>query len=194
MYYRSTRGADDKIKSSSAIVRGIAPDGGLYVPEKIPQIDRAFKKFSRLDYRDIALYITGKFFTDFTEEELKYCIGNAYDKKFDDPLITPLTEKGGVFFLELFHGPTLAFKDIALSMLPHLLKIAAAKNSINKEIVILTATSGDTGKAALEGFKNVEGTKIIVFFPEDGVSKVQKRDMTTQEGDNTYVVDRKSVV
>jgi len=188
MYYRSTRGANEKIKSSTAIVRGIAPDEGLYVPEKMPQIDRDFKKFSELDYRDIALYITGKFFTDFTDDELKNCIRNAYDKKFDDPAITPLVEKGGVFFLELFHGPTLAFKDIALSLLPHLLKSAVAKTGINKEIVILTATSGDTGKAALEGFKNVEGTRIIVFFPKGGVSKVQEMDMTTQEGNNTYVV------
>jgi len=188
MYYRSTRGADNKTGSSGAIVRGIASDGGLYVPENLPQIDRTFEDFNGPDYGDIALYVISKFFTDFTGEEIKYCVRNAYDKKFDDPSIIPLKEKGGVFFLELFHGPTLAFKDIALSILPHLLKIAAARNNIDKEIVILTATSGDTGKAALEGFKNVEGTKIIVFFPKNGVSKVQERDMTTQEGYNTYVV------
>jgi len=188
MYYKSTRGVNNKIKSSSAIVRGMANDGGLYVPEEIPVISRNFRDLIRLDYRSLALYIMSKFFTDFTEEEIKYCINKAYDKKFDDHEITPLVEKGGVFFLELFHGPTLAFKDIALSILPHLLKVAAVKNGIDKEIVILTATSGDTGKAALEGFANVRGTKIIVFYPEDGVSKIQKRHMITQEGNNTYVV------
>jgi threonine synthase len=188
MYYRNTRGAGGKIKSSLAIVRGIAPGGGLYVPEKIPRIDRNFKEISGAEYSNAALYVMSKFLTDFSGEELKYCIENAYDKKYDNPLIAPLVEKCGVFFLELFHGPTLAFKDIALSVLPHLLRIAAARNGISKDIVILTATSGDTGKAALEGFKNVEGTRIIVFFPENGVSRVQKRDMITQEGENTYVV------
>lgn len=188
VYYRSTRGADGPISSSRAIVKGIAPDGGLYVPGAIPRIDLSPDSLLKMDYKDIALYIIRQFFTDFTEEELNYCIKKAYDKKFDDPRIVPLVEKGGAFFLELFHGPTLAFKDIALAVLPHLLKIAAAKNDIDKEIVILTATSGDTGKAALESFTDVEGTKIIVFFPKDGVSKIQERHMTTQRGNNTYVV------
>ncbi len=188
MYYQSTRKINDRIKSSRAIVKGMADGGGLYVPEKIPVIDQSFESLSPLDYRNIALYIISKFFTDFSEEELKYCIRKAYDEKFDDPAVTPIMEKGGVFFLELFHGPTLAFKDIALSILPHLLKTAAAKNNMDKEIVILTATSGDTGKAALEGFANVKETKIIVFYPRDGVSKIQERHMTTQQGDNTYVV------
>lgn len=169
-------------------MKGIASDGGLYVPEAVPRIDLPWDSLLKMDYKDLALYIISKFFTDFTEEELKYCIDKAYDSKFDDPEIVPLVEKGGVFFLELFHGPTLAFKDIALAVLPHLLKIAAAKNDIDKEIVILTATSGDTGKAALEGFADVEGTKIIVFFPKDGVSKIQERHMNTQSGNNTYVV------
>jgi len=188
LYYRSTRGTDNRIESSRAIVRGIATDGGLYVPEAIPQIDLPLDSLSRMDYPELALYIISKFLTDFTEDELKYCIRKAYDKKFDSPKITPLVEKGGAFFLELFHGPTLAFKDVALSMLPHLLKVAANKIGIDKEIVILTATSGDTGKAALEGFANVEETKIIVFYPKDGVSKIQERQMTTQAGDNTYVI------
>jgi len=188
LYYRSTRGTDNRIGSSRAIVRGIATDGGLYVPEAIPQIDLPLGSLARMDYPELALYIISKFLTDFTEDELKYCIRKAYDKKFDSPKITPLVEKGGAFFLELFHGPTLAFKDVGLSMLPHLLKVAANKIGIDKEIVILTATSGDTGKAALEGFANVEETKIIVFYPKDGVSKIQERQMTTQAGDNTYVI------
>jgi threonine synthase len=188
VYYRSTRGVDSPLSSSRAIVKGIASDGGLYVPDAIPRIDLSLDSLLKMDYKDLALYIISMFFTDFKEEELKYCIKKAYDHKFDDPGIAPLVEKGGAFFLELFHGPTLAFKDIALAVLPHLLKIAAAKNNIEKEIVILTATSGDTGKAALEGFADVEGTKIIVFFPKDGVSKIQERHMTTQRGSNTYVV------
>ncbi len=188
LFYKSTRDSNGRIKSSEAIVRGIAADGGLYVPEAIPQIDLPLGSLARMDYPELALYIMRKFLTDFTEDELKYCIRKAYDKKFDSPKITPLVEKGGVFFLELFHGPTLAFKDVALSMLPHLLKVAANKIGIDKEIVILTATSGDTGKAALEGFANVEETKIIVFYPRDGVSKIQERQMTTQAGDNTYVI------
>ena len=188
LFYRSTRGTDNRIESSRAIVRGIAPDGGLYVPEAVPQIDMSMGSLAQMDYPELALYIMRKFLTDFTEDELKYCIRKAYDKKFDSPKITPLVEKGGDFFLELFHGPTLAFKDVALSMLPHLLRVAAKKIGIDKEIVILTATSGDTGKAALEGFAGVEGTKIIVFYPRDGVSKIQERQMTTQAGDNTYVI------
>ena len=188
LFYKSTRDSNGRIKSSEAIVRGIAMDGGLYVPEAVPQIDLPLDSLSRMDYPELALYIMRKFLTDFTEDELKYCIRKAYDKKFDSPKITPLVEKGGAFFLELFHGPTLAFKDVGLSMLPHLLMVAAKKIGIDKEIVILTATSGDTGKAALEGFANVEETKIIVFYPRDGVSKIQERQMTTQAGDNTYVI------
>jgi len=188
MYYKSTRGLEGRIKSSSAIIRGIAADGGLYIPEEIPAIGRPFEDLFRLGYRDIALSIIGKFFTDYTEEELGYCINKAYDSKFDDPGIVPIKEKGGVFFLELFHGETLAFKDIALSILPHLLKSAVRKINIDKEVVILTATSGDTGKAALAGFAGVDGTKIIVFYPHGGISRIQERHMRTQEGDNTYVV------
>lgn len=188
LFYRSTRGTDNRIESSRAIVRGIALDGGLYIPEAVPQIDLPMDSLSRMNYGELALYIMRKFLADFKEEELKYCIMKAYDKKFDSPQIAPLVENGGAFFLELFHGPTLAFKDLALSILPHLLRVAAKKIGIDKEIVILTATSGDTGKAALEGFAGVEGTKIIVFYPRDGVSKIQERQMTTQAGDNTYVI------
>jgi len=136
-----------------------------------------------LAYEILKLYLT-----DFTEEELRYCINGAYDSKFDTPEIAPVVKKADVSILELFHGRTIAFKDMALSILPYLMKTSAKKNGLDKEIVILTATSGDTGKAALEGFANVEGIQIIVFFPEDGVSPVQKLQMTTQEGANTCVV------
>ena len=128
------------------------------------------------------------FFTDFTEEELKNCIERAYDSKFDTDVIAPLAEAGGAYYLELFHGATIAFKDMALSILPHLMITAAKKNQVDNEIVILTATSGDTGKAALAGFADVEGTKIIVFYPKDGVSPVQEKQMVTQKGANTLVV------
>ena len=128
------------------------------------------------------------FFTDFTEEELKNCIERAYDSKFDTEEIAPLVEAEGTYYLELFHGATIAFKDMALSILPHLMITSAKKNQVENEIVILTATSGDTGKAALAGFAGVEGTKIIVFYPKNGVSPIQERQMVTQKGDNTFVV------
>ncbi len=188
LYYNSTRSSKERLVSSQAIVKGIAADGGLFVPEDIPAIDRPFSDLARMDYRELAFYIMGKFLTDFTEDELGSCVEGAYDDKFDTPLIAPLVEKDGAFFLELYHGQTLAFKDMALSILPHLLKTAVKKLGIDREIIILTATSGDTGKAALEGFTEVEGTKIIVFYPRDGVSKIQERQMTTQTGDNTHVV------
>jgi threonine synthase len=188
LFYKSTRGASSRLVSSEAIIKGIASDGGLYIPEEIPFIDRSLMSLSEMDYRRLALYIISKFFDDFSPRELEDCITKAYDRKFDTPLIAPLVEKNGTFFLELFHGPTLAFKDMALSILPHLLRTAVKKNGLDKEVVILVATSGDTGKAALEGFTGVEGTKIIVFYPRDGVSIIQKRHMTTQVGENTYAV------
>jgi threonine synthase len=144
-----------------------------------------------LDYKKLAFLIMKRFFTDYYQDELKDCINKAYDNKFDTEIIAPLSKKMGVYFLELYHGPTLAFKDMALSLLPYLLKKAARKLNLNQEIVILTATSGDTGKAALQGFANVEGIKIIVFFPYKGVSKIQERQMLTQEGANTYVIGLK---
>ncbi len=188
MFYKSTRGEEKNVKASEAIVRGIAEDGGLYVPEELPKIDKSFKELENMDYKELAFYIMKKYFDDFNEEELKECIDRAYDSKFEDPLIAPLNYKAGAYFLELYHGKTLAFKDMALSILPHLLKASAKKINITKDIVILTATSGDTGKAALEGFDSVEGTKIVVFYPKDGVSEIQKRQMVTQEGKNTFVV------
>ncbi|KEH99339.1 threonine synthase [Clostridium massiliodielmoense] len=188
IFYRSTRGGEDKTLASQAILKGIADDGGLFVPNKIPKIDKSLEELSKMNYRELAYFVMSKFFTDFTEEELKTCIDRAYDSKFDTENIAEVKKVGEDFFLELYHGPTLAFKDMALSILPHLLTTSAKKQSLNKEIVILTATSGDTGKAALEGFTNVDGIKIIVFFPEEGVSEIQKKQMVTHKGNNTYVV------
>ena len=185
--YIGTRDRSIKATASEAILRGICPDGGLYIPEEIPKMEKSLEELGRLDYRELAYEVLSKFL-DFTEEELKACIRGAYDEKFDTPEIVPVVKKGDALFLELFHGRTLAFKDMALSILPYLMKTAAKRNGLQKEIVILTATSGDTGKAALEGFANVEGTRIMVFFPEDGVSPVQKLQMNTQEGANTCVV------
>ena len=141
-----------------------------------------------MDYRELAYEVMKLFLTDYTESELKDCIAKAYDDKFDTPEIAPLRQAGDTFYLELFHGATIAFKDMALSILPHLLTKAAKKNKVEEEIVILTATSGDTGKAALAGFADVEGTSIIVFYPKDGVSSVQEKQMVTQRGRNTSVI------
>ena len=186
--YRSTRGNSEDVNSLQAIVKGIADDGGLFVPSKIEKLDKSIEELSKMNYQELAYYIINKFFPEFTREELLNCVENAYDDKFDSKEIAPLVEYLGVNFLELFHGPTLAFKDMALSILPYLLKTSAVKLGIEDEIVILTATSGDTGKAALEGFADVDGIKIIVYYPEDGVSDVQKYQMITQEGNNTHVI------
>jgi threonine synthase len=188
LYYKSTRGDKKRVLSAEAIIKGIADDGGLFVPETIPQASKDLYKLKNTDYKELAFLIMKEFLTDYSQDELKDCINKAYDNKFDTEIIAPLSKKTGVYFLELYHGPTLAFKDMALSILPHLLKKAVQKLNLNQEIVILTATSGDTGKAALQGFANVEGTKIIVFFPYKGVSKIQERQMLTQEGVNTYVI------
>ena len=187
MKYIGTRNKEITATASEAILKGICEDGGLFIPDEMPVMDKKLEELVNLDYRELAYEVMKLFLTDFTEEELRYCINSAYDEKFDDKDIAPLNVENGVGILELFHGRTLAFKDMALSILPYLMKTSAAKNGLDKEIVILTATSGDTGKAALEGFANVPGTRIIVFFPEDGVSPVQKLQMVTQEGDNTCV-------
>ena len=187
-YYVGTRDKSIKLTASQAIVKGICDDGGLFIPEVFPVLDKSLSELSGLSYQALAYEILKLYLTDFTKEELMACINGAYDEKFDTPEIAPLVKKGDVSFLELFHGRTIAFKDMALSILPYFMKTAAKKNGVDKEIVILTATSGDTGKAALEGFAGIEGIKIIVFFPEDGVSPVQKLQMTTQEGKNTCVV------
>lgn len=186
--FKSTRGDKNLVTASQAIVKGIADDGGLYVPETMPKMDFPLEAITEYNYQELAYQVLKLVLTDYTEEELRYCINSAYDEKFDTNIIAPVISAGNDNFLELFHGRTIAFKDMALSILPYLLKTAAKKNGVNEEIVILTATSGDTGKAALEGFANVDGTQIIVFFPEDGVSAVQKAQMVTQTGKNTCVV------
>jgi len=191
LYYKSTRGDKKRVLSTEAIIKGIADDGGLFVPETIPQTNKDLYKLKSINYKELAFLIMKEFFTDCHEDELKDCINRAYDSKFDTEIIAPLSKKMGAYFLELYHGPTLAFKDMALSILPHLLKRATRKLNLSQEIVILTATSGDTGKAALQGFANIEGTKIIVFFPYKGVSKIQEKQMLTQEGANTYVIGLK---
>ena len=188
LLYSSTRNGEEKVTASKAILKGLADDGGLFVPESIPKLDVTIEELAKMSYQETAYAVMKLFFTDFTEEELKNCINKEYDSKFDTEEIAPLVEADGAYYLELFHGATIAFKDMALSILPHLLTTAAKKNQVNNEIVILTATSGDTGKAALAGFADVEGTKIVVFYPKDGVSPIQKQQMVTQKGDNTYVV------
>ena len=186
--YSSTRGANVKIKASEAILRGLAPDGGLFVPDHIPHLDKTLNEIANMDYQQTAYEVMKLLLTDYTEEELKFCISHAYDSKFDSPEIAPMTQADGAYYLELYHGKTIAFKDMALSILPYLMTTAAKKNHAKNEIVILTATSGDTGKAALAGFADVPGTKIIVFYPKNGVSPIQEKQMVTQKGDNTCVV------
>ncbi len=186
--YHSTRGEAKEYRASEAILKGLADDGGLFVPDQIPVLDKSMRELAAMDYRQVAYEVMKLFFTDYTEEELKACIEGAYDEKFDCPEIAPLVKKKDAWYLELFHGATIAFKDMALSILPHLMVTAAKKNHCEKEIVILTATSGDTGKAALAGFADVPGTRIEVFYPKGGVSPVQELQMVTQKGKNTRVV------
>lgn len=186
--YSSTRGNEKKVTASQAILQGLSEDGGLYVPDHIPALDKPLEELSRMEYKEIAYEVMKLYLTDFTKEELQTCIERAYDDKFDTDVIAPLTQVDSAYYLELFHGATIAFKDMALSVLPHLMITSARKNQVKNEIVILTATSGDTGKAALAGFADVEGTKIIVFYPKDGVSPIQEKQMVTQKGDNTFVV------
>ena len=158
LMYTSTRDANEKVTASQAILKGLASDGGLFVPEEIPHLDKSVEELAGMSYQETAYEVMKKFLTDFTEEELKSCINKAYDSKFDTEEIAPLVNADGAYYLELFHGSTIAFKDMALSILPHLLTTAAKKNQVKNDIVILTATSGDTGKAALAGFADVKGT------------------------------------
>ena len=188
LVYQSTRDANNKVTASQAILQGLATDGGLFTPISYPQMELDFTKLKDASYQEVAKLILSAFLDDFTDQELDNCINNAYDSKFDTPEIAPLVKLNGQYNLELFHGSTIAFKDMALSILPHLMTTAAKKHDLENKIVILTATSGDTGKAAMAGFADVPGTEIIVFYPKDGVSKVQELQMTTQTGDNTHVV------
>ena len=188
LLYKSTRDAEKTVTASQAILKGLADDGGLFVPVSIPKLPVSLGELKEMTYQEIAYIVMKEFLTDFTEEELKSCIAKAYDSKFDTEEIAPLAKVEDAYYLELFHGATIAFKDMALSILRHLMTTSAKKNQVKNEIVILTATSGDTGKAALAGFADVEGTKIIVFYPKNGVSRVQELQMVTQKGDNTSVV------
>ena len=188
LLYKSTRSNDVEVTASQAILKGLADDGGLFVPESLPALEADMDTLAGMSYQETAYEVMRQFLTDFTEEELKDCIAKAYDEKFDTKEIAPLVKKDEAYYLELFHGKTIAFKDMALSILPHLLTTSAKKNQVKNEIVILTATSGDTGKAALAGFADVEGTSIIVFYPKNGVSRIQERQMVTQKGKNTKVV------
>lgn len=186
--YYSTRGDKQAYTASQAILQGLAKDGGLFVPDALPKLDKTMEELSAMDYKEVAYEVMKQFLTDYTKEELKTCIKNAYNDRFDTPAIAPTVKKAGAYYLELFHGPTIAFKDMALSILPHLMVTAAKKNNCDKEIVILTATSGDTGKAAMAGFADVPGTRIVVFYPKGGVSAVQEKQMVTQKGKNVKVV------
>ena len=187
LLYKSTRNSDKTVTASQAILKGLADDGGLFVPVSVPKLDVTMDELKDMSYQETAYAVMKQFFTDFTEEELRHCINSAYDSKFDTEVIAPLVKVGDTYHLELFHGATIAFKDMALSILPHLMITSARKNQVKNDIVILTATSGDTGKAALEGFKDVAGTRIIVFYPDNGVSEIQKLQMVTQEGNNVSV-------
>ena len=190
MYYKSTRNSSVNVSSAQAIAQGISKDGGLFVPSEIPSLSLdEIKSLGDKSYSERAFFVFSKFLTDFTDTEIKYCVENAYnDKNFDTNNIAELAHLfDGTYMLELWHGPTCAFKDMALQILPYLLTTSAKILSLNKKIVILVATSGDTGKAALEGFKDVPDTEILVFYPDDGVSAMQKKQMTTQEGKNVGV-------
>lgn len=185
MNYISTRGHGEALRFSEAVVQGIAPDGGLYVPAALPGTILTGLTGDEA-YAELAAKVMAPF-VDFTEAQLKECTFGAYDEKFSKESVVPLTMVENTGFLELYHGRTLAFKDMALSILPRFMTASAKKMDLKDEIVILTATSGDTGKAALEGFSDVPGTKIVVFYPTDGVSDVQKHQMVTQEGANVMV-------
>ena len=185
--YESTRGSKEYKTGAQAVIQGIAEDRGLYVPHEVPALPMQPEDMVGMTYKQVAFEIIKTFFDDYTDEEMKYCTDGAYDSKFEEKEIVPVAKAGGAYFLELYHGKTAAFKDMALSILPYLLTTATKKENEDKKICILTATSGDTGKAALEGFADVPGTEIIVFFPNKGVSQVQERQMITQEGANTHV-------
>ena len=189
MNYISTRDKNVKVSASHAIAQGISKEGGLFVPEEIPLLSSAdFEYLKGVDYVERAAFILKKYLTDFTEEEIYACVKGAYTDTFDNNVPAPIKKiANGTNILELWHGPTCAFKDLALQLLPYLLTTSAKKVSGGKETIILVATSGDTGKAALEGFCDVENTKIIVFYPNDGVSAMQKLQMDTQKGKNVCV-------
>ena len=188
LVYHSTRNSEETATASEAILKGLTSDGGLFVPDSIPKLNVSLEDLTQMSYQEIAYAVMKEFLTDFTEEELKTCINNAYDSKFDTEEIAVTKKVDGAYYLELFHGATIAFKDMALSLLPHLMTLSLKQLKEDREVMILAATSGDTGKAALEGFKDVEGTCIKVFYPLDGVSAIQQQQMVSQEGKNVKVV------
>lgn len=193
MLYNSTQNAKEVVSAAQAIAQGISKDGGLFVPQEFPKYDEnTFKALLKTDYKGRAKKVFSDFLSDFTEEEISDCVEKAYTaQKFGGENPAPISycnlDGTTLNILELWHGPTCAFKDMALQILPYLLTTSTKKMHLNKKVVILVATSGDTGKAALEGFKDVEGTSIMVFYPQEGVSPMQKRQMTTQEGSNVSV-------
>ena len=189
MNYVSTRDKSVKATAAKAIAQGISVEGGLFVPDTFPLFDsKDFEALKKLDYKGRAKYILKEFLNDFSEEEVEYCVNGAYTGSFDNEQPAPIALLGDkANILELWHGPTCAFKDLALQLLPYLLTTSAKKVNDGKKTVILVATSGDTGKAALEGFKDVPDTEIIVFYPSDGVSPMQKLQMDSQKGENVHV-------
>ncbi|MBQ1825384.1 MAG: threonine synthase, partial [Firmicutes bacterium] len=187
MLYESTRGSLNKLTGAQAVIRGIAEDKGLYVPEDMPELPFRPEDMVDKTYREIALEVLITFFDDFSREDMEHCVNSAYDEKFTASDICEINQAGGAHFLELYHGKTAAFKDMALSILPYLLTTSLKMEGITDRVLILTATSGDTGKAALEGFAGVPGTGIMVFYPDGGVSQLQRAQMVTQNGDNVKV-------
>ncbi len=185
--YESSRNSKLKAAASEAVLKGIADDGGLFVMRDLGENKVDINDLMGKNYMEIAEIVLGILLDDFPRDKIKECVEKAYKDKFRSPEITPVLKVGENYIVELFHGPTSAFKDVALSILPHLMTASYEMNHMEGEVIILTATSGDTGKAALQGFKDVKGTKIIVFYPEGGVSQVQEMQMVTQEGNNTFV-------
>lgn len=186
-FYQSTRNPMLKAVASKVVLQGLADDGGLYMLNDLEDLHLDVEDCLDLNYQQLATKILGLFLDDFTNEELADCVRNAYNGKFSNDEITPLVKVNDDYILELFHGPTSAFKDMALLLLPQLMQVALKKQELQDDILILTATSGDTGKAALEGFKNLDRIHIMVFYPDSGVSAIQKRQMMTQEGNNVGV-------
>ena len=187
MIYKSTRGLAPEMNVCQAIIKGIAADKGLYVPETFPQLEGDWDSLSRLSYKELAAKVLAPYLPEFSKEELKACVDGAYDGKYSAKEIVPVVKAGGAYFLELYHGPTAAFKDMALQLMPRLLTASIKKQHEDKTVVILVSTSGDTGTAALKGFENVPGTRIIVFFPDGAVSPVQEKQMRTASGNNAKV-------
>jgi len=187
MEYKSTRAKAQNMTISQAIIKGIADDGGLYVPDEFPKLSCDWDALRKLSYQELAFEVLKGYLHNFTDEEIKACVNGAYNDKFEAKEIVPVVKAGGAYFAELYHGPTLAFKDMALSLMPHLLTTSMKKEGENKTVVIIVSTSGDTGMAALKGFENVPGTEVVVFFPDGAVSPVQEKQMRTAEGKNAHV-------